>query len=156
VTYLQRYTLLSALGLATADQDDDGQAVSQRKPVAMPTPRKAQAAPAAPAVSTPTPATETAPEGGVERISGVVEAVKESKTAKGGPRYGVKLSTDARWFGTFDKKLGEAAKFYHNEGMDVTATGKARGEFWDLVELDPAEHGKAEQAAVDQEPLPFN
>ena len=35
VTYLQRYTLLSALGLATADQDNDGGA-GERKPVAMP------------------------------------------------------------------------------------------------------------------------
>lgn len=40
VTYLQRYTLLALLGLATADQDDDGmaagQAVRGRPPVAQP------------------------------------------------------------------------------------------------------------------------
>ena len=98
------------------------------------------------------PATETAPEGNVERLFGVVEAVKESKK-----RYGVKLSTDARWFGTFDKPTGEAAKFYKGEGMSVLATVTARGEYWDLVELDPAsEPEQAEQAAGDKEPLPFN
>jgi len=32
VTYLQRYTLLAALGLATADQDDDGQGAGARTP----------------------------------------------------------------------------------------------------------------------------
>ena len=33
VTYLQRYTLLAALGLATAEQDDDGHGASQRPPI---------------------------------------------------------------------------------------------------------------------------
>jgi len=32
VTYLQRYTLLAALGLATADQDDDGQGYGAKTP----------------------------------------------------------------------------------------------------------------------------
>lgn len=36
VTYLERYTLMAACGLAAKDMDDDGRAAQQQKPVAVP------------------------------------------------------------------------------------------------------------------------
>ena len=45
ISYLERYTLLAALGLATADQDDDGKAISKDgSPVAMPKKKEAEPA----------------------------------------------------------------------------------------------------------------
>lgn len=44
ISYLERYTLLAALGLATADQDDDGRATSKDgSPVAMPKKKEPEA-----------------------------------------------------------------------------------------------------------------
>jgi len=42
VTYLQRYTLKSALGLVEADQDDDGNAAGEKTTFTMPTPNAKQ------------------------------------------------------------------------------------------------------------------
>lgn len=93
VTYLQRYTMVCALGLATADQDDADMPPDTRPPVQMPQERAPEQAPAG------------------NTVTGLIEDVqiKSGKNAKGGDwtRYGVKVQ--GAMYGTFDATLGNKA-----------------------------------------------
>jgi hypothetical protein len=125
VTYLQRYTLLSALGLATADQDDADNR-GPRKPVEMPTAKAPAAAPATDAGNTGAPP-QDAPEG--EHVTGTLETVTvKAGTGKGGKawtRYG--LTVAGQQYGTFDDKLGALAEELRNR--EVVLTWKAEGKY---------------------------
>jgi hypothetical protein len=118
VTYLQRYTMLAALGLATADQDDADHAPAARKPVSAPKPVDASNAAAG-------------------EVSGVIEdvKVKDGGTAeKPWTKYGVYIGGTA--YGTFDKTTGEAARAAIGRGCK--ATYKDDGKYRTLVTLEIA------------------
>lgn len=133
VTYLQRYTLLSALGLATGDQDDADQPPKQAP--AMPT-RKATAPEAPPATERkPDPVHQDQepprPEG--ETVTGLVGAVTSKPTTTGGTRYGVKVGE--AWYNSFSDTVAQIARACKERGQAVTLTytTNARG-YHDIVE----------------------
>lgn len=149
VTYLQRYTLLAALGLATADQDDIDE---PKKPVAMPTAkpatesRNADAKPTAPAAA-PT---------GSKVATGMVEDIN-TKTGSGKrgawTKYGVKVG--GNWYGTFDDKHGKLAEDAKVQERAVRIEYKEDGKFQTIVDIamlgDAAE---PEQTGDDQQGAP--
>ena len=115
VTYLQRYTLLAALGLATGEDDDGRQDAPQGKPpVQMPTERV-------------TPQPETTAEG--ERIRVTIESVEKS-----GKRYAIKANGE--FYSTFSESVGTAAMAI--EGMTAILTYKVNGKFKNCVSIEPA------------------
>ena len=127
VHYLQRYTMVSVLGLATADMDDADK--NPRPPVQMPT---AKATPSA-STSKATPPADTTPAGS-NVITGIMEAVsvKEGGTGKKTwTRYGIKVNGE--FYGTFDRDIGKYAQ--EMEGKEVELTWKADGEHKNVVAL---------------------
>mgnify|MGYP006921365784 CR=1 FL=1 len=124
VHYLQRYTMVSVLGLATADMDDPD-AAPPRPPVSMPT-----AKPDAP----------TDPEAslaGCEVVTGIVESVSTKPAPKGGKRYGIKVG--GVWYNTFSDTLGTRAEALKLSGeaalLHFVTTDKG---FHDLEAIDQA------------------
>lgn len=125
VHYLQRYTMVSVLGLATADMDDPD-AANDRPPVAMPTPK------AAPPAQPPPPASKDAPPAAPEPdgseppantdpfFEGLVERVAKKENAKkaGTFRYGI-LIAGADWCNTFSQDFFNSAQTAKDEGRAV-------------------------------------
>lgn len=139
VHYLQRYTLVSVLGLATAEMDDPDSNPS-RPPVAMPTPRAT-----APA-SAPTPpekAPDTPFSGNSEAqldnvVCGKIEAEAKPKTGtkKDGStwtKFGFKL--DGVWYGTFSETLAATIREMKAEDIPVALTWQADGEYRTAVDI---------------------
>lgn len=116
VTYLQRYTLVAALGLATADQDDADATKPARKPVSKPVEVK-----------------ETKTDLNDLFVSGVVEKVESRSGEKNGKpwtKYGIHIAGQV--IGTFDTAIGQDATeaqgatvtiTYTDDGKYKTATG---------------------------------
>lgn len=153
VTYLQRYTLLAALGLATSDQDDADQ--PGRQPVKMPV-AKATVVEAKPEPK-PEPKTITVEEGENADDNKVVVgqllnvAVKESRadSAKKWKKWGLKINED--WYSTFDHKIGEAALTMQSKMVRVEYEVDAKG-FNAIKEFGLADEG---EAATPVESTPF-
>jgi len=105
VHYLQRYTLVSALGLATADMDDPDAAYDQRPPVEMPKPRAVNTA-----------------HNDQSRVLGAIEEIVEKTGAKKDgsqwTRWGVKV--DGQFFGTFDRGIADDAAVAKADGVLVS------------------------------------
>lgn len=127
VTYLQRYTLMSALGLATAEQDDDNGGL--REPIKMPTARtpqpEPQQQPQEPATEQPQESDK--PEVETLNINGTIEEVEVksgSKNGKSWKRYGIKI--DGQFYGTFDTEVGDAAVRMKGQevGLNYIVDGK--------------------------------
>jgi hypothetical protein len=127
VHYLQRYTMVSVLGLATADMDDPD-ANPQRPPVGMPVETPASA---------PAPSSETHIELDEKIVTGQIEAISVKESAPGASKpwkkYGVKIGQE--WYATFDAAVGAAAV----KGANVTIAfvTNAKG-YHDIVALQPA------------------
>jgi len=138
VTYLQRYTLLAALGLATADQDD-ADAAPDRKAPAMPTKREPAAAPA-----------------GASQVMGLVEDVAIATSKPGDKRQWTKygVTVGGAVYGTFDAVAGKTAQDAKEEGVPVVVeyVTNAKG-YHDLtgIRIDAEEP----QAPGANEELPF-
>lgn len=137
VTYLQRYTLLAALGLATADQDDDGFAAEVAA-------RGSEAATKAADVLNQKrrePAAQPAPEPGENQervepniVSGQIEKISE----KGGgtkeePWTKVGVQIAGEWYGTFDTTHGQVAKDAKENGQAVEIEWLQHGKYKNLV-----------------------
>jgi len=117
VTYLQRYTLLSALGLATGDQDDADDPGEPRRAPAAPT-RKSDAPQApAPRAQTQDGADPFAADSGNLQTEGVVEVVTSKPTSTGGNRYGIKLG--GVFYNTFSETVAGIAKAMKAKGETV-------------------------------------
>jgi hypothetical protein len=134
VHYLQRYTLVSVLGLATADMDDADD-TPPREPVKMPVAKgKAE-----PAKQEPAKAAEAG-----DTVKGVIEEVSEKPGTKNGRdfiRFGVKVG--GAWYGTFDATIGQTAK--DAEGLPVTITYKNDGKYSTIITLTVDEDDPASQ-----------
>ena len=118
VTYLQRYTLLAVLGLATAE-DPDG----------MPEPRTPIQQPQAKTNGKPEPLTVR---GNIEDVT-----VKTGTGPKGAwTKYGVKIAGQV--YGSFDSKIGELAQ----EGNEVVVSYTSDGRFNTIVELVPVKRAE--------------
>jgi len=96
-------------------------------------------APARPEVRQPARKTEPATERKAETqdpdaqvIQGFVERVTIKPTARN-DRYGVLI--DGTWYNTFDQAVGFKAKDL--EQIEVKATVKPKGKFWDLLAIEP-------------------
>ena len=114
VTYLQRYTLLAVLGLATGD-DDDGEPRQQREPIQQPKSK------------TETKAETLTAQGEIEDVT-----VKSGGTEqKPWTKYGVKINNI--WFGTFDKTIGERAE--QAKGREAIVTYTSDGKFSTIQDL---------------------
>lgn len=112
VHYLQRYTMVSVLGLATADMDDPDE--NPRPPVAMPTPR-----PKTPPPPVDQPAEPQAPTGEQGPVAeGLVEGLSKKPTKREGAfRYGIKVQ--GSWFNTFSESFYHEAEKCKEEGRAV-------------------------------------
>jgi hypothetical protein len=103
VHYLQRYTLVSALGLATADMDDPD-AAYERPPVEMPRARPSTA------------------HNDQSRVTGQIEEIAEKTgTKKDGStwtRWGIKV--DGQFYGTFERECADMAAAAKADGSPVT------------------------------------
>lgn len=122
VTYLQRYTLLAALGLATSDDDDDGRGHrpdGQRPPVKQPQEKK--------------------PEGSsVLTIVTGIEQVTMKSGNKNGKDWTLYTIHAGEKYTTFDKKHAEAAKAASDSGMVMVLTYAQTDKGRNLVSI--AEH----------------
>jgi len=144
VTYLQRYTLLSALGLATGDQDDaDDLGGTERKAPPPPTRKAAPASAPAPRELTGDGADPFAADSGNEQVEGLVEAIS-AKPSKSGQRYGIKIG-DA-WYNTFSDTVAGIAKALKAKGDAVRLAYRTndRG-YHDIVEHGIEAVGEAQQ-----------
>lgn len=105
----------------------------------------------------PAPQPQAAPEPPAspssEVIRGVVTDVKQSPARNGATKYGVILGNDKRTFGTFSNTIGDAAKCYLGEGVEVEAVVAPNGKYWDLLKLEPVDESGN---AATTEDLPFN
>lgn len=131
VTYLQRYTLLAALGLATGEDDDSRQGVPKDQPL----PGKPPVTqPQSKSASTPPPAAS----GDTLEVHGafVAEVSKKTGTKKDGKTpwtlYGV--NDGQQWYNTFDAKLGQIAEAAKESGdtVDISYAKNDKGKF-DLI-----------------------
>ena len=114
VTYLQRYTLLSALGLATADQDDDGNAI-KRDPIPMPV----EARETSPESAKAQPAPQSEQQGG-EVISVTIGEVKsKSGGTKEKPWTRFYFKSGEDWFSTFDTKLADQLRGLNGDTVQL-------------------------------------
>jgi len=113
VTYLQRYTLLALLGLATSEQDDDasgGKKGNDHPPAQRRESAKPAAAEAPPAKSA----------SGANVAQGILATVttKNGMSKRGAwVKYGLKI--DGEWYGTFDEKIGETAESIQGERVSI-------------------------------------
>jgi hypothetical protein len=106
VHYLQRYTMVSVLGLATADMDDPDEN-DYRPPVEMPRAK---------------PATAQTPASGLQVATGTVEEIAEKtgrkKDGSTWTRWGIKVA--GQFFGTFDAAVAQDAARAKEAGEFVT------------------------------------
>jgi hypothetical protein len=125
VTYLQRYTLLAALGLATGEDDDGRQGVPKNQPLPVTPPQSKSAANSDPTVDALT-------------VSGAfIVDVSEKSGDKGGRKWTLYGIHDGeRWYNTFDTTLGKAAYIAKDSGdtVDITYKVNDKGKF-DLINL---------------------
>ena len=130
VTYLQRYTLLAALGLATIDQDDDGRQGSGGTDIEPPK-QKSSGDPAAPAESITTT---------------VKEIFKKEGPLKDGKPSWVKwtIDTEAGKFNTFDANFGALALDAKNGKLPVVIGYKDKGQYGKEIESFEIEVPKGE------------
>jgi hypothetical protein len=120
VTYLQRYTLLAVLGLATGEDDDGrgGHPPQDKPPITQPKAKQAS--------------------NGPMDVRGIIAdvSVKEGEGKKGPwKNYQVKIGDG--WYGTFDTKIGELAQF--EKGHEVVLSYSNDGKFSTIIELIPVE-----------------
>jgi hypothetical protein len=155
VHYLQRYTMVSVLGLATADMDDADQTPPQaRPPITPPKARSASAPPPAPPANADTPPPAEPPQEGGEpvgrrpipSVEGAVArtAKKENKGKPGTFRYGIQIGE--AWCNTFDVAVAEKAEKAKAADVPVRiqyAEGKFGNDVLTLTVLD---------AGAEQEP----
>jgi hypothetical protein len=138
VTYLQRYTAIALLGLATAEIDDDGQQGPLQVQVVERGKRQAhRQQPVQPVLPAPTE----------EVKRGVVREVQERSGKKKDKtvwtKYGIVLEEYRDTpFGTFSKTMAKTARSL--VGQQVIARIEKRGRFLDLVELVPVETSRQE------------
>lgn len=117
VTYLQRYTLMAALGIATTDADDDGRGVghTEKTPIAAPQAKK-------------TEATSLAQPSGDLVIEAVIEKTS-SKARKTNNKpwtlYGILAG--GNWYNTFDTKLFDIAVACTDKKTTITYWVDAKG-----------------------------
>ncbi len=126
VTYLQRYTLLAALGLATGD-DDDGQG---GKPYTS----------GKPPVSQPQAKSASAPAEDLQLVTGVLGKVTtKSGQGKKGPWTGTyaTLAGDEAVYSTFSTELGPQVQAL--EGQKVSVSYKDDGKYKTIVSIESAE-----------------
>lgn len=134
VHYLQRYTMVSVLGLATADMDDPD-AGDTRPPITMP--KETGAAASMPVevgsgnVQTPMASVESAP---VESVCGLVQEVTEKATATGKMKYGIKVNGE--WYGTFSKTAADVAHEAKQLDKQVVIEWVASGKWRNLATIE--------------------
>lgn len=119
VTYLQRYTLVSALGLATADQDDMDEA-PKHEPIKRTTPKaQPQAEPS-------------------QSFVGIVDDVKEIHSKADAPKPWTKWGVvcGGETYGTFDRALGEDAIAL--KGCEAVIEWKTDGKYKTLTGIKSA------------------
>jgi len=134
VTYLQRYTLKAAVGVAAAADDDAGGATRQTMTDA--------------AAPSPSPTHE----GGPVTVTNVaVTKGKGKDTGKPWTRYVITLS-DGRSGSTFHTTLAEAAEDMKVRGVAVSAQLEQVGKYWNLIALSEADAPDAGRPAVTGEP----
>ena len=107
VTYLQRYTLLAALGLATGEDDDDKGGKDGKPPITPPQAKK------------PEVKTETTSEGNLS-VKATVEKTSSKEGKKGNKvwvLYGI--LANGIWYNTFDKKLYEIAEMQKGKEVEI-------------------------------------
>jgi hypothetical protein len=113
VHYLQRYTLVSVLGLATADMDDPDSG-DAREPIRPPQEKKPDA---------------PKPEEGSLIAEGVIETVSVKQSPAGAAeawkKYGI-LMGDV-WYSTFDVTMGQDAQDLKGKAARITYTTNAKG-----------------------------
>lgn len=134
VTYLQRYTLLAALGLATGEGDDGRQGVPKTGcPLPVQTPQK----------KAPEP-----PSGDVQVVTVNVKEVGSKAGEKNGKPYTIYTITDVNdtKYATFDANLADLAGSAKKGMLPVTITytvGKYGNKITDLTieERDPGQDG---------------
>lgn len=157
VTYLQRYTLMAALGLASAGQDD----ADDRPPVERPTvtapPVPAPGAPTPRAAPPPPPPDE--PPAGAETVEGTIEDVTSRPGQTGKKKWTVyKITIGGEVYSTFDQAMAEAAGSAWEAGDRVCLTyhvnAKGYRDLDDLVIL-RGPGGEAPDGDAEQDKLPF-
>jgi hypothetical protein len=141
VTYLQRYTLLALLGLATASQDDDGQRPS--RPASRPETRREPASGQKTSSENPAPqASEKAPQkasngGGKGKQLSQADKIKWAEETF--RHYGVLLADLTAKLGESDR-WGDNAfaqiKAWHRQFKPLSAKGRRRLAY-ELFELEP-------------------
>lgn len=141
VTYLQRYTLLAALGLATAEQDDDGfqaeVAAAGKEGAAKAADilnQKRTTAPAASQQAEQPRGEESQVPAGTSVVTGKIEQVtRKPGGTKEKPwlRFGVQVGGVT--YGTFDKKHGELAEKAYADGIEVEITWEKVDKYTNLT-----------------------
>lgn len=142
VTYLQRYTLLAALGLATAEQDDDGfraeVAAAGKEATAKATDILAKKKEASQQTTTqpdPGRGEESQVPAGTSVVTGKVESVNEKKSPpdaeKPWVRYGIKLG--GCWYSTFESKFADLARNAKEDDKEVDLEYVKAGQFTNCV-----------------------
>ena len=130
VHYLQRYTLVSVLGLATADMDDPDNG-NNRPPIEMPR----EQPPAKPEGDVVTGPVEE-----VTEASGVgKDKIVNGKTIKGKPwtRYGIKVGGVV--YGTFDKAHADLARDAQTQKKPVALAWLKQGEHMNVATINVAD-----------------
>jgi hypothetical protein len=128
VTYLQRYTMVSALGLSTADQDDADK-TPPRPDVAMPRAKAAQ---------------DAKPEGDV--VTGLVEKVTPKTLPNKTVKYGIMVA--GQWYSTFLKSVADIATDAQTQGKPVQLAWIKNGEYINVASICVAD---AEPALTEEE-----
>lgn len=161
VTYLQRYTLLAALGLATAEQDDDGfraeVAAAGKEATAKATDilaKKKEASQQTTQQPDPARGEESQVPAGTSVVTGKVESVNEKKSPpdaeKPWVRYGIKLG--GCWYSTFDSKFADLARNAKEDDQAVDLEYVKAGQFTNCVGIRlagqeaPAAHGQEDNS----------
>lgn len=129
VTYLQRYTLLALLGLATADQDDDGRGGSADRADGNPAPAKTQKSGGKP------PAPDAATKVMIDHLRVCLNHASQMS--------GTKAAAIAK---ECDKALGEWARGERSPQWMATFYGNVKAGLKSLGWEEPAEWGEARKA----------
>ena len=148
VTYLQRYTMLAALGLATADQDSDGNPTTTEPPIQQP--RAVEDPP-----KTAQPTAEPPPaQGGI--AVGVVDAIR-LKT--GNRPWGAKIGGE--WYTSFSDTHGQVIA--SAKGKSVRVEYVMKGDYRNISDIayateaapepDPNSDGGGANGAQDKLPI---
>jgi hypothetical protein len=159
VTYLQRYTLKAALGLAAAADDDARGANPDRAPAPQ---QQAPAARPAPATTAPAPARQSTPQPDGEQFFPVVQVlrVKEVHSKPESPKkWTAFFITFNDGFNdleaaTFDRKIADFANELANTGENASLTtkpGRKEGSK-EIVSLTRAEQPPMGEAPSNYEP----